>query len=147
MPATIQTPVDRHLHVMGTEVEVLLSAEQTRGACSMTRIAVPGNWAVVPHLHLYEDEIFHVLTGEIDVTVAGVTTRVPAGHSAFAPRLQPHQFRTPTAAPANILVTTTPGGIEHFFAACDRAFPRNTEPDLALAADLIERFGMRIAAD
>ena len=64
------------------------------------------------HHHNTYDEAFYVLSGEMEFCVDGHTARVPPGSMAWAPRGATHAFRNPSAAPASMLVVTTPDAID-----------------------------------
>jgi quercetin dioxygenase-like cupin family protein len=64
------------------------------------------------HHHDSYDEAFYVLAGEMEFCVDGTTARVPAGSMAFVARGATHSFRNPHAAPARMLVVTTPEAID-----------------------------------
>lgn len=102
--------------VGGDRVRILIEAAATGGALGMIEIEVaPGN-GPPPHVHSREDETFHVLEGELVLTVGGERQTLRAGETAFAPRGIPHGFRNDGRSAARVLVTLTPGGFERFFA-------------------------------
>jgi mannose-6-phosphate isomerase-like protein (cupin superfamily) len=134
----------RTLNVLGVATDVLLSAHQTHGACSVFRITIPANYANPPHVHWFEDETFYILQGELEVTVGSIPTVVKAGQAAFGPRRVIHSFANKTAAPVVAIVHASPGGLERFFEACDTAFPEGTPIDPVQLVNIIERHGMSI---
>ena len=46
------------------------------------------------HIHKNEDEIFHILEGEMEVTIGNKTTILRKGDLAYCPRNIPHSFKT-----------------------------------------------------
>jgi quercetin dioxygenase-like cupin family protein len=80
-----------------------------------------------PPLHVHgEDEIFHVLGGEVTIRVGGVDHRVGPGASLLAPAGVPHTYRVETDE-ARWLVVTARGDFERFV----RSFSRPAEaPEL-----------------
>jgi quercetin dioxygenase-like cupin family protein len=141
-PANGHSP--RTLNVLGVATDVLLSAHQTQGACSVFRITIPANFANPPHVHWFEDETFYILQGELEVTVGSMPTVLKAGQAAFGPRRTLHSFANKTAAPVVAIVHASPGGLERFFEACDAAFPAGAPIDPVHLVGLIERHGMSI---
>lgn len=135
----------RPCHVLGTDHGILLTADQTGGSCSAFRITVPAGWGNPRHVHWFEDEVFYVLEGQLDITIGDRTTTVPAGGAAFGPRRVPHQFSNPGPTTAMLLVVATPGGLERFFQACEAAYPPGAEIDPQGVASLVERHGMSMA--
>jgi quercetin dioxygenase-like cupin family protein len=92
---------------------------RTNGAFALVEALAPQGPASPLHVQPNEDETFHVLEGEIAIHADGVTTRVPAGGTAFVPRGTPHAFAVLTET-ARLLVLNTPAGHEEFFRAMGR---------------------------
>ncbi len=70
------------------------------------------------HFHLYQDEWFYVLEGEVRFRVDGKETVVGPGESVLGPRRVPHCFAGTGEKPARMLITFTPAGkMEEFFRA------------------------------
>ena len=86
-------------NAMGSAVEIF----DTRG---------PAGAGPPPHTHAWE-EIYVVLAGELDVTVAGQTTRLAPGGFAHVPANTPHGYRNVTDA--HFLTIVTKGNAARFF--------------------------------
>ena len=86
-------------NAMGSAVEIF----DTRG---------PANAGPPPHTHAWE-EIYVVLSGELDVTVAGKTSRLKPGGFAHVPANTPHGYRNVTDA--HFLTIVTKGNAARFF--------------------------------
>lgn len=71
------------------------------------------------HVHRTEDEVFHLLDGELVLFVDGVAARVRAGETHLAPKGVPHTYRV-VSPTARWLVTTTRGDFERFVHAVGR---------------------------
>ena len=71
------------------------------------------------HVHHTEDEVFHLLEGELVMLVGGVVTRVHAGETRLAPKGVPHTYRV-VSPTARWLVTTARGDFERFVHAVGR---------------------------
>ena len=84
------------------------------------------------HVHRAEDEIFHVLEGELRLKVGGSDVRLGPGETALAPQGVPHSYRVESADGARWLVVTTNGDFEQVV----RAFSRPAD-----APELPERAG------
>jgi mannose-6-phosphate isomerase-like protein (cupin superfamily) len=83
------------------------------------------------HIHLYQDEWFYVLEGEVLFRVGGQEVLVRAGESVLGPRRVPHCFAGAGERPARMLITFTPAGkMEAFFRAV--AVPNGPRLDAAL---------------
>ena len=66
------------------------------------------------HLHTREDELFHVLDGELSIEIDGVMHRPKAGDTVFSPRGLPHSYKVESQT-ARWLVLGTPGGFDGWF--------------------------------
>jgi mannose-6-phosphate isomerase-like protein (cupin superfamily) len=90
---------------------------------------VPPGYGVPLHVHEDEDELFYILEGEITLDNAdGGSATARPGVFVHLPRGVPHGFRNLTAAPARMIVVTTPGGaLEGVFRGLDAAI-RGEQP-------------------
>ena len=86
-------------NAMGSAVEIF----DTKG---------PADAGPPPHTHAWE-EIYVVLSGELDVTVDGKTTRLKPGGFAHVPANTPHGYRNVTDA--HFLTIVTKGNAAKFF--------------------------------
>ncbi len=98
----------------GTTYRVLLSTADSGGAMCIVESTSPARSGPPRHVHRAEDEAFVVLSGEMQVGLAGRTVRLGPGGSAFVPRGVEHTFRA--LSECRHLVILTPGGFEGFFA-------------------------------
>ena len=80
------------------------------------------------HIHRTEDEVFHLLDGEMVLFVDGATQRVRAGETRLAPKGVPHTYRVVSES-ARWLVTTTNGDFERFVRAASRPASRAGLPE------------------
>jgi len=102
--------------VAGDRYTFLLTGAQTDGAYFVFEAFVPPGSGPPPHLHHREDEVFLVIDGDFEFTVAGVARRVGTGEAVFARRKVPHHFKNVGATPGRMIITVTPAGLENFFA-------------------------------
>jgi quercetin dioxygenase-like cupin family protein len=82
------------------------------------------------HVHHTEDEVFHLLEGEMVLLVDGATRRVHAGETHLAPKGVPHTYRVMSDR-ARWLLTTTNGDFERFVHDVSRPATRPELPDPA----------------
>lgn len=121
----------RVLHAFGEEVRILLDGEGTGGRLTMwTEITPPGG-GPPPHHHVNEDEAFHVLEGRVAFLSGGEWHEVGPASCAYMPRGAVHTFKNVGDQPSRVLISTTPAGIEKFFARCAEEFAKAGGPDMA----------------
>ena len=124
--ATTSAPVPGGSHVQAgtrqayifatSRFTLLINSEESGGtSCTMEVISPPGDGAN-PHTHADADEQFYVLNGDVTFRVGEETYHASPGDVIFIPRGTVHSFKA-GAAPAKMLATFTPGGIENFFRA------------------------------
>ena len=80
------------------------------------------------HVHQTEDEIFHVLEGELRVRPGDAEVRIGAGETILAPKGVPHTYRVESPAGARWLVITRRGDFERFVRALSRPAERPELP-------------------
>ena len=89
------------------------------------------------HLHLYQDEWFYVLEGEVAFQVGDKRVQLKPGESVLGPRRVPHAFSS-VAPQSRMLIAFTPAGMmEKFF--LDGA----PDPKLAMTAEFMSRYEMK----
>jgi quercetin dioxygenase-like cupin family protein len=125
MDGTMVEP--EQLWFLGNLITVRVSREQCGGLYSLLECAGAKDDSPPPHVHHDEDEVFHVIQGELSLTVDGETRTVPAGETAFAPRGVPHTYRVESER-ARWLVLTAPGEFESFVRAASRPAEQATLP-------------------
>ncbi|MBW3629231.1 MAG: quercetin 2,3-dioxygenase [Gemmatimonadetes bacterium] len=115
MPTAIHRDEGTPLWIMGDQITIKITAEQTGGAFAVWENTTPPGAGSPPHIHNREDEAFHVLEGTFEFMLEGRLERAGPGTLVYVPRGVPHMFRNVSDAPARALVWVTPGGFERFF--------------------------------
>ncbi|MEA2477409.1 MAG: hypothetical protein QOC87_1608 [Actinomycetota bacterium] len=82
------------------------------------------------HAHPGFDEMFYVLEGEYEFTLAERSVRAPEGTSVFIPRGTFHDFHSTGEAAGRLLTFCTPGGIEDFFEDLAEATPDGRDKEV-----------------
>ena len=80
------------------------------------------------HVHRAEDEIFHVLEGEVRFQVADKELRVRAGETVLAPKGVPHTYLVESER-GRWLVVTARGNHERFVRSLGRPAERSELPE------------------
>jgi len=119
----------------GTEVNILVSTMQTRGAFSLMHLRNPPGCWTPPHRHRNEDETFFILSGSIQTqTEDGIMDLLP-GQVVTLPRGHTHRMGNVGHEDAQLLVLCAPGGFDEFVRAAGQPFA--TGGDVAVTgADL-----------
>jgi len=74
------------LNVMGDNQIIKLSSKDTNGPFSLIeQNNIPG-MGIPPHIHENENEVFHVLTGNVEMTVGEESTILSARDMIFCPK-------------------------------------------------------------
>ena len=117
-PLVVAAPDDPslvHLSVVGGTYTILISGEDNAGRYALIEMLIPAGGGPPAHRHDFE-EMFHVLNGEIEVTIRGETSKATTGETANVPALAPHSFRNPTDHAIRLLCLVAPAGLEAYFA-------------------------------
>jgi quercetin dioxygenase-like cupin family protein len=80
------------------------------------------------HVHQTEDEIFHVLEGQLRVRAGDSELRLGAGETILAPKGVPHTYRVESHEGARWLVITRRGDFERFVHTLSRPAERPELP-------------------
>ena len=80
------------------------------------------------HVHQTEDEIFHVLEGQLRIRAGDADVTIGAGETLLAPKGAPHTYRVESREGARWLVITTRGDFERFVHALSRPAERPELP-------------------
>jgi mannose-6-phosphate isomerase-like protein (cupin superfamily) len=80
------------------------------------------------HVHQTEDEIFHLLEGELRVRAGDTEVRIGAGETILGPKGVPHTYRVESREGARWLVITRRGDFERFVRALSRPAKRPELP-------------------
>lgn len=116
-------------HAMGSAIEIF----DTRGAAG---------GGPPPHKHKWE-EIYVVLSGEMDVFVDGKTTRLKAGDFAHVPADTPHGYTTLTDT--HFLTIVSKGNAAQFFKELSDTVEMNP-PDIPGMLRVGEKHGITFLA-
>jgi len=123
-----------------------LRAEQTGGSISLVdfTLAADGH-GPAPHYHETFDEIYHVISGTLTVTIGTEQHEAPTGSSIFIPRGVVHTFQNHGDVPARFLFLMSPGGFERAFDDLAAVQARDGEITPAAFAEVIAQYDVRIA--
>lgn len=100
------------------------------GICVIESVAPYGDSPPL-HVHRNEDELFHVLEGEMRLRVGGDEIVAGAGEIHLAPKGVPHTYRVESHDGARWLVTTTGGDFEAMVCTASRPAEHDGLPEPA----------------
>ena len=147
----MSAPSGQVFSVVGDRYIFLVTGAETGGAYAIIEAMVPPGSGPPSHVHHREDEAFHIISGEIEFTVAGKQIRLGPGESLFARRGIPHSFKNVGANPAIMTFTVTPSGLEDFFAEVGTRLEKResapvapTKEDVDKLFEAAPRYGMEL---
>jgi quercetin dioxygenase-like cupin family protein len=111
----------RNLWFLNTHVTIRVSARDGSDGISVLEHHARQGDSPPLHIHHDEDEIFHVLEGEVRYRVGDQERRARVGETLLTPKGIPHTYRVETAEAR--MLTITRGEFENFI----RAFGRPAE--------------------
>lgn len=132
------------------EYTVKVSSAALDARLCVVHFRIPPRGGPVVHTHTREEEIFHVLRGDVAFYSDGAAVRGREGDTAVLPRGIPHCFRNVGDAEAEFLAIITPAGFDEFVslagtpATPHRRIPKADAAELERLTSLSERFGVRI---
>lgn len=136
MPAATATGP---LWFLATTVHIRMSSAESADGLSLIESLAPRGDSPPLHVHAAEDELFHVLEGELRLRVGDDELHLAAGETALAPQGVPHTYRVESAQ-ARWLVTTCGGDFERFVRELSRpAESDGLPPQLPPTPEQVER--------
>ncbi len=99
----------------GDVYTVKATAANTNGSLGAVDASVPPGGGPVPHVHPGHDEIFYLLSGELEFLDGEETFTAGPGDLVFVPRGNRHRFKNTGLHAARMLFFYTPGGVEQVF--------------------------------
>jgi quercetin dioxygenase-like cupin family protein len=97
-------------------VHIHVSGEETEGRYALLESHVPQGDMPPLHVHHEEDEVFHVLDGEVTLFLPGEQVSLSTGETLRAPRGIPHTYRVESPG-AQLLVFCAPARFDGFVRA------------------------------
>jgi quercetin dioxygenase-like cupin family protein len=117
----------RSLWFLNTHVIVRVSARDGSGGISVLEHRASRGDSPPLHIHYDEDEIFHVIEGEVRYRVGDHERRAHAGETLLAPKGIPHTYRVESSEAR--MLTITRGEFESFVRAFGRPAEREGLPE------------------
>jgi quercetin dioxygenase-like cupin family protein len=138
-PVAVLPEAGRVLKFLG--VTHKLTNEQTGGAFYVCEAAFEPESGSPLHIHNFEDEVIHVLEGEIEIRLDRDHLHAPAGGIVHLPKKIPHALQNPLKTPLRVMVHAIPGGLEHYFNEVDAALQDGTFT-AAVHTEISRKYGL-----
>jgi quercetin dioxygenase-like cupin family protein len=126
----------------GVRTEIRLTAADTDGAFCLLLDEPPAGWSLPSHVHVDAAETIHVLKGEFETTVDGITERTGPGQTVHISAGVVHSGGNVGGGPGRRLLIFSPAGMEEFFREAGAPSP-DAEADLGAALESALRHGWR----
>lgn len=121
---SVASTATEQLWFLDTLATVRVRHDQGEDGISVLERLAPHGDAAPLHVHESEDEIFHVLEGELRMRAGDAELRVGAGEAVLAPKRVPHTYRVESPEGARWLLITRGGDFERFVRAVSRPAER-----------------------
>jgi quercetin dioxygenase-like cupin family protein len=119
-----EAPATEQFWFLDSLVTVRVGHDQGEDGISVLERLAPHGDSPPLHVHRTEDELFHVLDGELRVRAGDEEVLVDAGGSILAPKGVAHTYRVESPDGARWLVITTGGDFERFVRELSRRAER-----------------------
>ncbi|MAY62513.1 MAG: cupin [Rhizobiales bacterium] len=136
-------PAGTTVNWLNSVYKILITPEETNGLLGMFSAISKPRTGPPRHVHLNEDEIIHIVAGEVQFWLEGESFVRRSGDTVFIPRGKEHGFFILSETPARFITCLTPGGFESFFAAAAQRglqIPQHRTEIDALASGYGSRF-------
>ncbi|MBU8536240.1 cupin domain-containing protein [Falsiroseomonas tokyonensis] len=119
------------LWFLNTQVILRIRHSDGTDGLSVLEHRVPFGDSPPLHIHRNEDEVFHVLEGELRFLAGGREVRARAGDSVLTVKGVPHTYRAESQEGARFLTIVRGGDFEGLVRALGRPAERDGLPDAA----------------
>jgi quercetin dioxygenase-like cupin family protein len=118
-------------HLWFLDTRVVVRVRHTDGADGLSVLEHHARQGDSPplHVHRHEDEVFHILEGDLRFRVGDRDIRAAAGECLLAPKGIPHTYRVESPGGARWLTIVRGGDFEGFVRAFGRPAGRGGLPD------------------
>ena len=114
-PKIVKENEGNKLNVLGDNQNIKLTGKDTNGQYTLIEQNNEPGVGIPPHVHENEDEVFQVLSGQVEMSVGNQTTTLKAGDLIFCPKGVPHSWRVVGEEKARAMLSIFPAGLESMF--------------------------------
>ncbi len=140
-PKIVKNNAGQKLNVMGDNQVIKLSSSDTNGQFTLIEQNNDPGMGIPPHVHENEDEVFHVLTGKVQMIIGKESTTLSAGDMIFCPKGIPHSWKVVGEEKAKAMLSIFPGGLEGMFKELSE-LPAGP-PDLEKVGEICSKYKLR----
>ncbi|MBU2940210.1 cupin domain-containing protein [Lacinutrix sp. C3R15] len=114
-PKIVKANEGNKLNVLGDNQNIKLSGKDTNGQYTLIEQNNEPGVGIPPHVHDNEDEVFQVLSGQVEMLVGDKTTILQAGDLIFCPKGVPHSWKVVGEEKSRAMLSIFPAGLEDMF--------------------------------
>jgi len=114
-PKIVKNSEGLTLNVLGDNQNIKLTGKDTSGQYTLIEQNNAPGVGIPPHVHENEDEVFQVLTGQVEMSIGENTTTLNAGDLIFCPKGIPHSWKVVGEEQARAMLSIFPAGLEGMF--------------------------------
>ena len=140
-PKIVKNEQGRVLNVIGDNQNIKLTGKDTNGQFTLIEQNNEPGIGIPLHVHENEDEVFQVLTGQVEMTIGDNTTTLNAGDIIFCPKGIPHAWRVVGEEKARAMLSIFPAGLENMFE--ELAQMPAGPPDLDKLAEICGKYNLK----
>ncbi|NAY91090.1 cupin domain-containing protein [Muricauda sp. JGD-17] len=140
-PKIVTKNEGNRLNVLGDNQNIKLTGEDTNGQYTLIEQNNQPGIGIPPHVHENEDEVFQVLSGQVEMSVGNNTTTLQAGDLIFCPKGVPHSWKVVGEENARAMLSIFPAGLEGMFA--ELAELPAGPPDMEKVSEICGKYNLR----
>jgi len=114
-PKLVKYNEGHKLNVLGDHQNIRLTGADTNGQFTLIEQFNEPGVGIPPHVHENEDEVFQVLSGQVEMSVGDKITSLHAGDLIFCPKGVPHSWKVIGNEKARAMLSIFPAGLEGMF--------------------------------
>jgi quercetin dioxygenase-like cupin family protein len=114
-PKIVKETEGNKLNVLGDNQNIKLTGADTNGQYTLIEQNNEPGVGIPPHVHENEDEVFQVLSGQVEMVIGDKTTTLQAGDLIFCPKGVPHSWKVVGEEKARAMLSIFPAGLEGMF--------------------------------
>lgn len=130
------------LNILGDHQQIKLTGKDTNELYLAIYQDNEPNTQIPMHIHQNEDEVYHLLQGEVEFTVGDKKSVLKSGDIIYLPRNIPHMWKVVGTVNAKVYLNIFPAGLENMFEELNK-LPAGP-PDFVKVSEICERYGIKI---